>query len=100
LPSPLQASSFQPFANLWLNVELFGETMTKSVTFEMEKSSKATTLARMDAVQVSNFAFTCFEIWTQSQLPILEEIAQTTTICCLRCAKHHLYMFVAENTTF
>jgi hypothetical protein len=32
--------------------------------------------------------------------PHAEEIAQTTTICCLRCAKRHLYMFIAEITTF
>jgi hypothetical protein len=59
LPSPFQAFSFQPRANLWLNIQLFGATMKKSVTFEMGKNSKATKFAiSMDAVLVSNFAFT------------------------------------------
>jgi len=32
LPLPFQASSFPPHVNLWLNIQLFGETLTWSVT--------------------------------------------------------------------
>jgi hypothetical protein len=75
LPLPFQASSFQPHANLWLNIQLLGATMTRSETFEMRNDSKATTFTSMDAVLVSDFAFTCFEIWAQPWLPILQSPA-------------------------
>jgi hypothetical protein len=75
LPLPFQASSFQPHANLWLNIQLLGATMTRSETFEMRNDSKATTFTSMDAVLFSDFAFTCFEIWAQPWLPILQSPA-------------------------